>query len=70
MWNIEHHGETPKRSLSDEKIENDDDNIRTSSFALTDRAYSLRETKKDNNNNDKERISLNNKKHKRKKKSC
>ena len=45
MWNIEHHGETPKRSLSDEKIENDDDNIRTSSFALTDRAYSLRETK-------------------------
>ena len=70
MWNIEHHGETPKRSLSDEKIENDDDNIRTSSFALTDRAYSLRETKKDNNNNDKERISLNNKNHKRKKRFC
>ena len=75
MWNINNkkkiqESNTPiKRSKSKEKIENDNYNPRSDSFALSERTYSLKNNRISNNNEEeKENIKLNKKGKKNKKK--
>lgn len=77
IWNINNkkkiqESNTPiKRSKSKEKIENDNYNPRSDSFALSERTYSLKNNKISNDNEEEENIKLNKKgKKKRKKKFC
>ena len=73
MWNIYNKkiNQPPnpiKRSKSKESMESDDSIIRSDSFILSDRNYSLQKNKTINDDEESQKINLNKKSHKKKKK--